>query len=521
MIQRMNVNLIVLFSMSILLMNIASAADIETLLMPGKVIQGHAKYESECSRCHARFKKNTQSQLCRDCHEKIDADLLAGEGYHGLNPEIAETPCKICHTEHIGRDANVAILNHATFDHNITDFKLENSHETVSCTACHQSDKKFSEAPSGCFDCHGEQDPHKGNLGEQCGECHSSKAWKKFDFNHDITEFPLLGEHKDVACNSCHLNTRYEETPKNCNACHSLNDVHNGRNGTQCEDCHSPRNWIEPKFEHDRDTDFPLTGRHKKVVCEACHKKAVAEVKPEKDCYSCHKNDDQHSGRYGEKCDSCHTEKGWKHANFDHDKNTKFPLKGKHSKLACSACHRGELDKEDLAMECHSCHLSDDVHQGQEGKQCQRCHQESSWSERVVFDHDLTRFPLLGMHASAPCEECHMSAAFQDTESECNACHKDDDEHKASLGPACQLCHNPNDWGIWLFEHDTQTDFKLDGAHKDLGCGKCHYKPVKTKVDQSSSCHACHEHDDTHRGRFGRQCERCHNTENFNDVTLR
>jgi hypothetical protein len=114
-----------------------------------------------------------------------------------------------------------------------------------------------------------------------------------------------------------------------------------------------------------------------------------------------------------------------------------------------------------------------------------------------------------------------MSAAFQDTESECNACHKDDDEHKASLGPACQLCHNPNDWGIWLFEHDTQTDFKLDGAHKDLGCDRCHYKPVKLKVDQSSNCHACHEHDDTHRGRFGRQCERCHNTENFNDVTLR
>jgi len=521
MIQRMNFTLIVFATMGLFFMNITRAADIETLLMPGKVIEGHAEYESECSRCHARFKKSTQTQLCRDCHEEIDADLLAAEGFHGLKPEIAKSPCKSCHTEHIGRDANIAIVNRATFDHSNTDFLLEGSHKSVSCTACHQSDKKFSEAPSGCFDCHGEQDPHKGNLGEQCVECHNPKDWKKFDFDHDITEFPLLGEHKEVACNSCHLNTRYEETPKNCNACHSLNDVHNRRNGTQCQDCHSPRNWIEPKFEHDRDTDFPLKGRHKKVVCEACHKEAVADVKPETDCYSCHKNDDQHSGRYGEKCDSCHTEKGWKHASFDHDKKTKFPLKGKHSKLICSACHRGELDKEELAMECHSCHLSDDVHQGQEGKQCQRCHQESSWPERVLFDHDLTHFPLLGMHASAPCEECHMSAAFQDAESECNVCHKEDDEHKAALGPDCQLCHNPNDWGVWLFEHDLQTDFKLDGAHKDIGCGKCHYKAVKSKVNQSSNCHACHEHDDTHRGRFGRQCKRCHNTESFNDVKLR
>ena len=521
MIQRMNVTLLLLTAMSILFMTTAHTADIETLLMPGKVIEGHAKYESECSGCHVRFNKSTQSQLCRDCHEKIDADLLAGEGFHGLSTEIAETPCKICHTDHIGRDANIAILNRATFDHDSTDFHLKGSHESASCTACHEMDKKFSEAPSGCFDCHGEQDPHKGNLGEQCVECHNPNDWNKFDFDHDITEFPLLGEHKEVACNSCHLNTRYEETPKNCNACHSLNDVHNGRNGNQCEDCHSPRNWIEPKFEHDRDTDFPLKGKHKKTVCEACHKEAVDEVKPEKDCYNCHKNDDQHGGRYGRKCDSCHTENGWKDAQFDHEKNTKFPLKGKHSKLNCAACHRGELDKENLGTECHSCHLSDDVHQGQEGKQCQRCHQESSWSEHVLFDHDLTYFPLLGMHASAPCEECHISAAFQDAESECNACHKNDDEHKAALGPDCQQCHNPNDWRIWLFEHDQQTDFKLDGGHKDLGCGKCHYKPVKTKVNQSSNCHTCHEHDDTHRGRFGRQCERCHNTESFNDVKLR
>lgn len=520
MFQRMNANSILFSILSLLFMNVAHAANIETLLMPGKVIEGHAEYESECSRCHVRFKKSTQSRLCRDCHEGVDADVNAGEGFHGRSPEIAKTACKTCHTDHIGRAANIAILNRATFNHDDTDFELSGRHETVSCTACHQADKKFSEAPSTCSSCHENDDAHKGSLGELCGDCHTSKEWKDFDFDHEATEFPLLGNHKEVTCNSCHLNTQYDKTPQNCNACHSLNDVHNGRNGTECEVCHSPRDWDQPKFDHDRETEFALKGKHKEVTCEACHKEPIAKVKPEKDCYSCHKNDDQHRGRYGEKCQSCHSEEGWKRARFDHKKSTEFPLKGKHSDLICSACHRGELDKEDLSVECHSCHLNDDVHNGQEGKQCQRCHNEIGWSDRVIFDHDITHFPLLGMHATAPCEECHISATFRNTESDCYTCHKDDDEHKATLGPDCRQCHNPNEWGLWIFDHNKQTEFKLDGSHENPPCESCHTRPVRNKINQSSSCHACHEYDDVHQGRFGRQCGRCHNTENFRDVTI-
>jgi len=520
MIPGMNIKVLLAAAMNLLLITTAHAAEIETLFMPGELIAGHAEYESECSKCHARFEKKTQDRLCRDCHEDIDNDISTGTGMHGRTPALKDQPCKSCHTDHIGRDADIVLLNSATFDHDLTDFPLSGRHVGVSCTVCHQRDKKYSEAANDCYGCHREQDPHKGNLGEQCNDCHLPKTWQEFDYDHDVTDFPLKGKHKEVLCGSCHLNEQYEKTPQDCNSCHYLNDVHNGRNGTKCQDCHNARQWDESEFDHNRDTEFRLRGKHSNIRCEACHTEILAEAKPKKDCYSCHRNDDRHKGRYGKECQSCHSEKTWERAQFDHTRNTDFALRGKHADLICSSCHRGTLDEENLSTRCNDCHAGDDVHRGQQGERCDRCHQETGWTQKVAFDHDLTRFPLIGLHASTPCEECHLTPAFQDTENRCYACHQAEDEHKAALGENCAQCHNPNGWSLWIFDHNQQTDFKLEGGHEDLSCRDCHREPVKAKPDQSSSCYACHAEDDDHRGRFGRNCERCHNTSSFSEVTI-
>ncbi|MCO6413317.1 MAG: hypothetical protein J5I92_11270 [Thiogranum sp.] len=517
----MNTYVFAIAVMGLLMLNTAHAAEIETLFMPGDVIEGHAKFESECSKCHVRFQKRTQSRLCRDCHEDIDADVEGQTGFHGRNPAVSSQTCTGCHTDHIGRNGDIALLDRATFDHALTDFELEGAHTGVSCAVCHEPEKKFSEAPGACYDCHRKQDPHAGNLGEDCADCHSAKGWKKAQFDHEKTDFPLRGKHEKVLCSSCHLDTHYDKTPTDCNSCHYLNDVHNGRNGSKCADCHNAQQWDKTDFDHDRQTEFRLNGAHRSAACESCHTPALGKAKPKADCYSCHRNDDQHKGRYGKKCQSCHNETRWNQARFDHAKNTDFALRGRHADLACAACHRGELQSESLSAQCYGCHRADDVHRGQEGEQCQRCHQESSWSERIVFDHGLTRFPLLGLHASTPCEECHLSAAFQDTAIDCYACHEGDDDHKTALGTGCAQCHNPNGWGVWIFDHNEQTDFRLDGAHAELGCANCHNTPAgSTGIRQSSSCQSCHEQDDEHRGRFGRNCERCHNTKSFADVTI-
>jgi hypothetical protein len=61
----------------------AAAAGIESLVMPGKLVEGHAEYEDDCDKCHRPFSKESQKQLCRDCHEKVDADIQGETGFHG------------------------------------------------------------------------------------------------------------------------------------------------------------------------------------------------------------------------------------------------------------------------------------------------------------------------------------------------------------------------------------------------------------------------------------------------------
>lgn len=496
------------------------AAGIESLIMPGPVIEGHAKYEDECSRCHRPFSKQSQNTLCLDCHEEIAEDVQSDTGYHGL-ADLDRMECRSCHTDHEGRDAKIAEFNRETFDHDQTDFRLQGAHAGVACNACHKQDVKYREAPSACFDCHEEDDAHKGNLGKQCADCHSERGWdKEPEFDHDETDFRLRGKHRDVGCVSCHVGEQYEDTPSTCVSCHRYKDVHGGNYGAKCNECHNDRGWDRISFNHD-DTDFPLTGRHSDVKCSSCHGKDVKADNVETDCVSCHKQDDKHSGQYGEKCDACHQTRGWEKVKFDHDRETDFPLRGGHKDAPCGGCHRGELGNETLGETCIDCHRTDDVHAGEEGEQCEQCHSESGWGEIVRFDHDMTRFPLIGIHSVAPCEECHLDHVFTDASLECNSCHEADDVHKRRLGPDCELCHNPNDWLLWEFDHNTQTDFRLEGGHEGVNCHDCHTRPVKKKVGLSDACGNCHRDDDVHDGRFGSYCDRCHTVESFEAVDMR
>lgn len=497
----------------------ARAVDLGSLVMPGKLIEGHAKYEKQCKKCHSPFSKEKQAVLCLDCHEDVAEDVKAERGFHGLSGS-GKAKCSTCHEDHKGRDANVMQFSRETFDHEMTDYSLRGGHAGIECSLCHKKGEKYREAPAACNDCHNDDDIHKGSLGEKCADCHDEKGWRKQEFDHDETDFKLHGKHEKVACNSCHAGERYEGTPTKCIDCHIFNDVHAGRYGKACHDCHRESGWKKIAFDHDRNTDYPLTGEHSKVACDTCHGGNLFDENLGTDCVSCHRNDDEHKGRYGEKCDSCHRTSGWAKVKFDHDKETDFPLRGMHSDLLCSACHRGELGNETLGSVCADCHKNDDVHNGNQGEECASCHNEQSWADEIRFEHDMSRFPLIGMHAVAPCEECHLSAVFEDASTDCNDCHSRDDVHEQRLGPQCQECHNPNAWSLWEFDHNTQTDYRLDGSHEGLVCHACHTKPVRKKISQTTACNGCHREDDVHEGGFGRFCERCHDTESFDSVDI-
>jgi hypothetical protein len=498
----------------------ARAVDLEKLVMPGEVIQGHADLESDCQNCHRAFDRTAQTDLCRNCHEPVRDDLKAGTGFHGRAPGVRDTDCSACHADHKGRGFDAVALDVEAFDHDLTDRPLRGAHAALACGTCHERDAKHREAASDCGECHRDDDVHAGKLGADCGECHGEQTWGEARFDHDATDFPLRGRHRKVDCGLCHADTNYQETPSDCISCHRLDDAHRGRFGSRCGDCHSPAAWKESRFDHDRMTDFPLVGRHRQARCESCHVGGIHARKLSSGCVSCHAADDVHRERNGTRCESCHSARGWGSASFDHDAETDFPLRGAHRELRCESCHTGTLGKEKLETTCHGCHRNDDVHRGQLGDACETCHDERGFGERIVFDHDLTRFPLLGMHAAASCDQCHLTQRFKDTKLDCYGCHADDDLHRLRLGPDCALCHNPNDWALWRFDHDTQTDFALHGAHEDLDCHSCHRVPARHGIDLRGSCGACHAADDAHLGAYGPHCGRCHSEEAWDQIRL-
>lgn len=492
--------------------------------MPDEVIEGHARFEQECAKCHERFGKHSQTSLCLDCHKEIKKDISGNRGYHGRHEQIRKQNCKNCHTEHKGRTADIVKLDTLIFDHNFTDFPLRGEHRKISCNKCHKQTQKYREATRDCYGCHKKDNRHNadimGKLSRQCGSCHIEKGWRSISFDHNKTKFSLTGKHRKSDCSSCHPSDRFLKTSTSCYSCHRLDDVHQGNNGKNCKKCHTTRNWKKLDFNHDKDTDFALHGRHKSLACMSCHKQDPYKVKIKATCQSCHKQDDIHKGRFGEKCHGCHNESSWKKYRFDHDRQTTFKLIGKHRNISCTTCHKQHIYNVKLDTDCIACHKVDDVHKGQEGDNCARCHNETGWRKNVRFDHDVTKFPLIGLHTVVPCEGCHLSSNYKNVQKGCNNCHKSDDGHKGKLGKNCQLCHTPNSWRIWQFNHNFQSRFKLDGAHENVHCHSCHTLSV-TKIDsQPRTCINCHRNDDEHNGQFGSRCDRCHNTESFMDIRM-
>jgi hypothetical protein len=508
------------------------ADNLEKALMPGELSRAHLKYEDTCNKCHARFDKAAQSRLCLDCHKEVAADVKAKIRIHG---RLADNTCRACHAEHKGRGAQLVLLDKANFDHKKTDFALNGKHKEIAskCESCHQSKVKFRDTPKQCNDCHKKIDHekgHKGSLGKQCENCHNESSWKETKLDHEKTKFSLIGgKHADTKCISCHVDRIYNNAPKDCNSCHKKDDqekAHKGRYGVKCESCHSDKGWKQIKFNHSVDTQYGLRGKHANAKCDSCHTPEKGNIYRQKlpsKCVDCHKKDDQdkgHRGSLGEKCDSCHNERGWKTTNFNHDE-THFPLKDKHKDAKCESCHIGGVSgaKANLKIEktCVACHRKDDNdkgHKGRYGVKCETCHNEKAWKP-TLFNHNRdTKYLLKDKHIQVKCDACHLpekGLLYQTVklESKCIACHKKDDKHKNQLGSQCETCHNEKRWQDAPYDHN-KSKFPLTGSHARTQCKACHLTPAFH--DAPGTCFACHEKDDKHKRRFGIKCESCHYT---------
>jgi Cytochrome c3 len=498
----------------------AQVNSLERLVMPGPLSTPHADLEATCGSCHKPFSRELQNSLCLDCHEDVARDLTAKTGFHGRASAVTGASCATCHSEHMGRAADILHLDEDKFDHDVTNFPLHGKHAETKCAECHTPElKSFHAAETECNACHAKDDRHHGNLGTACADCHAETAWKDVHFDHaQKTDYALTGAHARITCVSCHAEEKYDDTPKTCIGCHAADDHHKGNNGVECQQCHTTKDWKELSFDHFTRTGFALRGGHSGLKCEACHEGNKLEKKAPKECIGCHAEDDTHAGVNGTECAQCHRVTRWPDVTFDHGRDTKFALLGAHANLTCVMCHEQPASVVKPPMECFGCHEEDDPHREQLGKACDSCHGLMAWTKEVRFDHDLARFPLLGKHDTVSCDACHETKAFLDAKEQCIDCHREDDVHKQRFGTACETCHNPNAWLAWQFDHDTETSFPLTGAHRGLDCHGCHREKVDGAIKLDSTCASCHRREDVHDGEFGSNCGRCHTTQSFTDL---
>ena len=137
--------------------------------------------------------------------------------------------------------------------------------------------------------------------------------------------------------------------------------------------------------------------------------------------------DSPHGEKLKISCSECHGTSGWKLDktvySFNHS-TTKLPLVGQHKDTDCKMCH-ATLVFSDAKPECSSCHS--DVHEATVGLECNQCHTPKSWLvPDITKIHQRSRFPLLGVHSTVDCFQCHKSATFLKFEvlgTECYNCH--------------------------------------------------------------------------------------------------
>jgi hypothetical protein len=199
-------------------------------ISPGPLAKAHQTLSgtTQCNTCHL-FGAKEPTFKCLDCHKEIAQRLAAKHGYHSQiqmkNPNGKE--CVKCHLDHNGE--NFTLIHwepsQKQFDHRLTGYRLEGKHDGVACEKCHT-------------------------------EAHMVAGEKSLIKKKDLSK-SFFGMRQD------------------CVACHK--DEHKGRLGNDCLKCHNFNDWKSAKnFDHDK-TRYPLTGEHKTVKCEKCHKPDVPD----------------------------------------------------------------------------------------------------------------------------------------------------------------------------------------------------------------------------------------------------
>jgi hypothetical protein len=363
-------------------------------------------------------------------------------------------PCETCHTLN-GWTPAVYTHKDSSFDNGM--------HPLIGCAMCHTEGQPLPS--SQCSSCH--EAPHLGS--KACVNCHTTTAWgmrKPLPADH----VSLLGGHSKLECFDCHDKTPVK--PRTCTNCHGTN--HGGL--TNCQDCHDPATGWEPKEGWSHSAFFRITGQHTKLDCTDCHENGRFANTP-RVCVGCHGK--KHGGLTD--CANCHTPAGFDPSTFRH--SSVFRLTGRHAQLPCTACHAQNQFARVLGKGSHQCVSCHGVQHGGL-RDCASCHTTAGF-EDATFRHQ-TAFPLIGVHATLACSQCHIGGEFFPPPSKvCANCHGP--MHGGIAG--CDRCHTPVSFtDVPPF---TAHPIPLGGAHASTThCDRCH--TGLNFVAYPTQCVTCH-----------------------------
>ena len=251
---------------------------------------------------------------CAACHKDVHAGQLSAR-------------CTDCHSQDTWKPA-------PGFAHEKSRYPLTGLHAKLECDKCHKPSVAGATVPykgfvmyNYCASCH--KDVHGNAFGGDCARCHLTGGWKQIlpgnGFDHNKTDYPLLGKHAAVACKECHKTQNFKTHVafERCLDCHQ--DQHGGQfqrreDGGDCKACHDELSWKKARYtvaDHAHSA-YPLLAKHAAVECAKCHLpkgKATQYHVPFAACTACHQ--DTHKGEFAAKphndrCEDCHNVAAWK-----------------------------------------------------------------------------------------------------------------------------------------------------------------------------------------------------------------
>jgi hypothetical protein len=313
-----------------------------------------------------------------------------------------------------------------------------------------------------------------------------AEAAERTPFDHLTTGFELTGKHRDLPCESCHVNAIFKGTPRNCAACHGagaeVRAVGKPANhilaSDRCEACHTPVAFNPAvNFDH----------AEARGSCSTCHNGVQAQGKG-----AGHIQTDL-------ECNLCHSTIGWAGAVFVHQNIT----------ANCASCHDGSQAK---GMPAN--------HIPTGGAPCEACHSTTNFSTfaGTPMNHAVV--------ASMPCATCHEAGlsfagappvvtrppAPHPTTGDCGLCHLDTISFKSGTGQppnhipttqACTLCHsNPADYSVYVMNHQGIS----------ANCAQCHAAGLSFA---NMAPPTLKQPPTNHIPFSGAACESCHSATNF------